>query len=606
MRLPRFTLAGKLFSTSALIILIAVGTVGYIGYWQSRRTIMEEAQKHVMSVLFERKARISAWMSEHTRIAEYIARSPEVSSLINVVYGGKQKDRQAAIQRLTELLNVHHSMHQTFLSCGTYDTLGNTIAISGEYTDLVQPSELNGFNDALKNNTSIGTIHLSRNDTPLINIAAPIPSDQIRPLGVYICQISTTNSLESILIDTTGLGLSGECYLVGRDTVMLTPSRFMQHPPALKHKMPIPTVLEALSGKSGVMVYDGFLGEKVVGAYAYVSGLECALIVEMHLDEALLPAHTIARSTVIAALSSLVLMLIVSLILAQTWVSPIKQLADASDEVAGGNLAVRVPEEFRSDEIGTLNHQFNRMVSSLQSSRADLERTHSELLQAEKMAAIGQLATGIVHEMRNPLSTIKMTVQILRRKLESDDRRLQHLDLASVESERLEKMLDELLDFSKPVDIKRELIDAREIAQKTVESFQYPGQKHGVNLSLTCDDEHSDFRVMADEDILTRLLTNLISNALHACEKDGVVTLNLRDDGENLIFEVCDNGHGMTGQTISRIFDPFYTTRENGIGLGMSNVKKFVDLHNGSIVIESTEGKGATVTVKIPKGDIGG
>ena len=236
-------------------------------------------------------------------------------------------------------------------------------------------------------------------------------------------------------------------------------------------------------------------------------------------------------------------------------------------------------------------------------SRDKLEKSHNRLIQAEKLAAIGELVTGIVHEMRNPLSVIKMNLNLIQRKsansTNADLVTTEQLELAAQEAQQLEKMLAELLDFSKPITLKKKLLSITKLVDKSINAIKQAADKSAVEVIFHLY-ESQDFEVYADEDTIKILLSNLALNAIHASRPGSQIDLSFRLIDGNLNFEVIDKGKGMSSNVRERILDPFFTTRDDGIGLGMSNVKKIIDLYGGTINIESQENVGTTVSIRLP------
>jgi signal transduction histidine kinase len=372
---------------------------------------------------------------------------------------------------------------------------------------------------------------------------------------------------------------------------MITPSRFEHHPMPLSHKMPLPSVLAALQGGNGVMIYPGFLGDKVMGAYNWIPDVNWAMIVEMDVREVFAPLRRILVDTLLAATVALVIMLSIVLLLARNWSKPLGALVSASHKVGEGDFSIRIPEENRSDEIGSLVADFNRMVQGLEDSRR-------KLVQSEKLAAIGQLVAGVVHEMRNPLSSIKMNVRLLQRRLPELSSSRESLEIASGEVERLERMLTELLDYSKPSSFNLENFSATELVERIRRVVSVPAAEGKVELDFQIAPEVQSLQ--GDIELIERALVNLLLNSIQACEQDGRVQLLIStQDGKNVI-QVTDNGRGMSAHVLDRLFDPFFTTRTDGVGLGMATVRKIVEGHNGLLELESEVERGTTARINLP------
>ncbi len=223
----------------------------------------------------------------------------------------------------------------------------------------------------------------------------------------------------------------------------------------------------------------------------------------------------------------------------------------------------------------------------------------SALDDARRLAALGQFAAAIAHDIRTPLTSISLNVQILRRKLTtlSDDDR-EHLDIALEELARLDKSVAEILDFAKPVRLAAEPIDVDELIEDAAKGLSPVLSERGV--ALVCR-PHSDLTVHGDPQRLRQVLSNLVGNAADASRPGAEVTLRAipANDGQ-VAIEVEDKGRGIETADLARIFEPFFTTRPDGTGLGLAICHKVVRAHGGDIRVRSTPGEGSTFTVVLP------
>jgi len=223
----------------------------------------------------------------------------------------------------------------------------------------------------------------------------------------------------------------------------------------------------------------------------------------------------------------------------------------------------------------------------------------SELDDARRLAALGQFAAAIAHDIRTPLTSISLNVQILRRKLvdlSEDDR--EHLDIALEELARLDKSVAEILDFAKPVKLAPQSIDVGELVETTARGLSPVLSEKGLALTCEADDELS---VQGDPQRLRQVIVNLVGNAADASVSGGAVTLRAKPANDSQIaIEIEDHGRGIQADDLPRIFEPFFTTRPDGTGLGLSICQKVVRAHGGDIQVRSTPGSGSTFTILLP------
>jgi len=226
----------------------------------------------------------------------------------------------------------------------------------------------------------------------------------------------------------------------------------------------------------------------------------------------------------------------------------------------------------------------------------------SELLDARRLAALGQFAAAIAHDIRTPLTSISMNVQILRRKLQLPDDDREHLDIALEELARLDRSVAEILDFAKPVKLTSEPIDVAELIETTGRSLTPVLSERGVAVRVEPSGASDALTVHGDPQRLRQVLTNLVDNAANASRPGAVVTLRAAATGDRCVaIEVEDHGRGIGPDDLPRIFEPFFTTRPDGTGLGLAIVHKVIRAHGGDIKVRSTPGAGSTFTITLPQ-----
>ena len=286
---------------------------------------------------------------------------------------------------------------------------------------------------------------------------------------------------------------------------------------------------------------------------------------------------------------------------------PIKQLSTAAREVAGGNFEVRVPDE-RRDEMGTLAGAFNEMTARLGRTR-ELE---SQLHQAEKGAVVGRLAAAIAHEIRNPLNYINLTLDHLRSSFAPADPAKRETfskltEQLKSEVARINRHISDFLKYSRPSKLELQEVDVRKEAEDALRIVEARAQENGIKTSIVQDAPLP--KIHADRDSLRSVLTNLVINAVEAINgAGGKVDIKLSPGpGHSVILQITDTGCGIAADNISKVFEPYFSTKETGTGLGLAIVKKAIDDHGGTIVVSSREGSGTTFTITLPteeKGDL--
>lgn len=282
------------------------------------------------------------------------------------------------------------------------------------------------------------------------------------------------------------------------------------------------------------------------------------------------------------------------------WISrPVRRLAAAAGRLAAGGLSERLEPDMEaaSDEIGELSRAFRSMVESLR-------RSQTELVKAERLAATGKLAASVAHEIRNPLTSLRMTVQMLAEKSaqRGDPAEREAYAVVLGEIERLALTVEELLTFARPRPAQRVPTDLNRLIAETVaflgRQLQHAHVEVNVEAAGGADALPPDLPL--DPNKVRQLLVNLILNAMQAIIRNGTVTLRTRWDGarKRACLEVADTGPGISAEVRERIFEPFVSTKAGGGGLGLAIAKQVVDEHEGTIVFE-TSNAGTTFRIEL-------
>ncbi|MDF1670237.1 MAG: ATP-binding protein [Roseovarius sp.] len=263
-------------------------------------------------------------------------------------------------------------------------------------------------------------------------------------------------------------------------------------------------------------------------------------------------------------------------------------LNEGAKAIANGNFAVPVSED-GPGELGMLARSYNRM-------REQLESLIRSRVEVERRAALGNMAAGIAHEIRNPLATVSTTIHGLHRG-ETDPERHEMYEVISSEITRVDKTIGEFLKYAKPSAPVKEMVLIRDVFRTIRTLTATAAHEKGIIINLSGD---SSLEIEIDQTHLRQILLNLALNAIEAMPDGGHLTLQaFRDNGDAQII-VSDDGIGLDEDTKSKILRPFYTTRTDGSGLGLSVTNQLVEANGGSMIIESELGQGTTVSMRFP------
>jgi signal transduction histidine kinase len=240
-----------------------------------------------------------------------------------------------------------------------------------------------------------------------------------------------------------------------------------------------------------------------------------------------------------------------------------------------------------------------QMEEKIQKTTADLRKTEAQLIRSEKLAALGQLAAGIAHEIRNPLTSINILIHSLRERLPSENSQQEDLKVIEEEIHRMNEIVDQFLRFAKPAPPFFEKTDVLSIVEETLQLLRLQAEKQRIAVER-------EFQtlpmILIDPEQMKQAMLNLLLNAIQAMPEGGLLTLKGRnsEDGQWIHLSIQDSGMGISGEDIDKLFDPFFSTKEGGIGLGLSITHRIIDQHHGKIEVESSPGNGTLFTVWLP------
>jgi len=239
------------------------------------------------------------------------------------------------------------------------------------------------------------------------------------------------------------------------------------------------------------------------------------------------------------------------------------------------------------------------MYSDLMKQFQELKETKDQLVQSEKLAALGTMAAGIAHEIRNPLTSLQLFVEMMAERFDDHEFRQKFTQIVPPEVERLNRIVNDLVSFAKPSKLIMEPAQVNDILEKTIRLSEISFKKLNVKVIKEFGPVPA---VMCDQQKLMQIFLNLILNGAQSMTTGGTLTVRTYFDdlGKNVCIDIKDTGNGISEENLKKIFAPFFTTKEGGTGLGLAITKRIIDEHKGEIKIKSIVGEGTTFTVELP------
>jgi two-component system, NtrC family, sensor kinase len=296
--------------------------------------------------------------------------------------------------------------------------------------------------------------------------------------------------------------------------------------------------------------------------------------------------------------------LVTLFLISHSVVNRLRILTEAVKKTGQGNFAsLAVPE--RHDEVGVLITAFNAMERDLLLREEELKKKkNEELLRSRKLASIGTLASGVAHELNNPLNNIYISAQILEKEAwnTSSPQVKEIVEDIVGQTIRVKRIVGDLLEFARGREPLREEIELDDLIRKAYKLAGVTADTGEIEFSL--DTDPAGVVVNADPEQLERVFINLFNNAIDAMSGMGKLKVTVREREGGVVITVSDNGKGMSPEAVEKVFEPFYTTKDKGTGLGLAIVFNIVARHGGAIKVESREGQGSSFNITLPPGEI--
>ena len=326
-----------------------------------------------------------------------------------------------------------------------------------------------------------------------------------------------------------------------------------------------------------------------------------ALRIALSLEEMYADIRKLQQEILLISVGILILALGVLKIAARKLSSPIVQLTQMMDSIRShGDLQIVPDPARRRDELGKLQSSFFWLLQRLAEADRERKRAIEQLAQNEKLVSIGYLASGVAHEINNPLGGITICFKNLAN-LTPQTPEAGTLTMAIEDGlKKIKVIVEQLLDFSRASKTEKKPLNLNSLICRLLVLFQYEAQKREIRIDLDLDEDVPI--CVADENKIAQVFMNLITNALQAMGGGGILHISTGQDDNGCRIAFSDTGEGISPENVPYIFDPFFSTKKigEGTGLGLSVSRGIIEQHQGSLQVDSEPGRGTTFTIRIP------
>lgn len=598
-----FTLRAKLVVLFLILILVPLSTIGIFSITTTESLIQSLVMRQLENIAADKVIILERWLEERKQDLQVIAGTSLLQSLDPTM-----------IASYLELVQNHYQVYNTFTVVSAENK--NIFSTQSLIPSVKHSSLAPGISESL---IMSSITYLPRQKESTFHITAPIfNNDTI--VGTITGTVGTHKIITIIL--QVSLGQTGECYLVDKNGTFLA------------HKEPQRILAENISqsesfknifgSREKEKTYLDYRNIEVLGASRKVGNTDWYIVVEQDRDEAFQSMNILKRHIYFTIFLAIGSALILIWVISYHIVRPVRNLSRSARTFAMADFDTKMIQTNRRDEIGALCRAFVDMAQKIQQRHDSLEERfnlkEAELKEvdltlnqfkhiaerSEKFAAIGRLGAAVAHEIRTPITSLKLFLESIQDEIEISQEYVEDFIVAMGQITRIETAINQLLEYTKPKELIISHLYINPLLAGIVSLIRPMANKQECEIKVHVDPDLPPMD--ADKKLLEEALINLFINSLEATPEKGRIQVTARMDafssGENQIscirIDISDSGSGISQENIDSIFEPFFTTKSSGTGLGLPMVLNTVKRHHGEIRVRNQEDGGAVVSLFLP------
>lgn len=609
---------GKLFYKLLFILLVVsllpLGVVSYYLVDLTRLTLNK-------SIIRDQEALAIAFSDNVTNY---------VISFRNLLYDAAHLEdfSKMNIEKIKPFLNNMMQIHPAFLELSILNPLGQEIIRVSRYEDekgLRDFINSQIYQKTVKSGEFIGNFERYKGKYPAITIAVSIVNPQTPGYvsGILMGKLSLS-TLSGLLKASFPDPKHTRVAIIDLDGYVIAHSVVEEaEKPGAKLNEEVLKILSGNDAKSGGGEIILSNGEKVLGAFSEVSELGWLVYIERSINVAYKASEEMIKKTWQVMILVTVFVMFLGWVLSIILTQPIQALRDAAAKIAEGNFDFEADLIIPNNEIGELAHTFLEMAESLkiktseilqakeeleklnrtlenrvEARTRELKSAQEELIKKERLAAMGQMASVVSHEIRNPLAVINNSIYFIKTKLggSADPKISKHINIIESEIRQANGIIDEILSFARTRELNPKLTDLNAYLEELITTYPFP--QHIVLEKMFYSGK---IIVNIDQDEMNQVIRNLIKNAIEVMPEKGRITVRTDITPEKMArIDIEDTGPGIPQEVLEKLFTPFFTTKARGTGLGLAVVKKVIERHKGKVEISTQIGKGTCFKLYLP------
>jgi signal transduction histidine kinase len=597
-----FTLKTKLVFLFLVLALVPLGIIGMFSLNTTEALIENLVLRQLENVASDKAAILERWVEERKQDMQVIAATSLLKSMDPKV-----------IAPYFELVQTHYGVYNDM----TVASSENKIVFSTQATDPI--ADIIDWATGPEALVLSPITYLPREKESTFRIAAPI-FDKGNRIGTVFGTVGTNKIITIIL--QAALGKTGECYIVDKNGIFLAhkePRRILTE--NISQSESFKNIFESRDRKRTYLDYRDI---EVLGTSRKIGGTDWHIVVEQDRDEAFQSMDALKRHVYFTIFLAIGSTLLLTWVISYHIVRPVRSLSQLANELATADSDMEPIKTNRQDEIGVLCRAFADMAQKIQQRQesleekfnlktAELKETDHTLKQfklvaerSEKFAALGRLGAAVAHEIRTPLTSLKLFLESIHAEIEISPEYTEDFTVAMGQINRIEGAINRLLDYTKPKElIFTEICTARLITD-IISMIRPLANKQECIVETRIASGMAE--INGDKKLLEEALVNLFINSLEAMPEKGRITVTAEmdvfdSDGNSIScirIDIADSGPGIGPENIDFIFEPFFTTKSAGTGLGLPMVFNTVKRHDGEIRVRNREEGGALISLFLP------
>ncbi len=597
-----FTLKTKLVFLFLVLALVPLGIIGMFSINTTEALIEKLVLRQLENVASDKPAILERWVEERKQDMQVIAATSLLKSMDPKV-----------IAPYLKLVQAHYGVYNNI----TVASSENKIVFSTQATDPI--ADITAWAAGAEALVLSPITYLPREKESTFRIAAPI-FDKGNRIGTVFGTVGTNKIITIIL--QAALGKTGECYIVDKNGIFLAhkePQRILTE--NISQSGSFKNIFESRDRKRTYLDYRNI---EVLGTSRKIGGTDWHIVVEQDRDEAFQSMDALIRHVYVTVFLAIGSVLVLAWVISYHIVRPVRSLSQSANKLATADFDVEPIKTNRQDEIGVLCRAFADMAQKIRQREdsleekfnlkaAELKETDHTLKQfkliaerSEKFAALGRLGAAVAHEIRTPLTSLKLFLESIHAEIEISPEYVEDFTVAMGQINRIEAAINRLLDYTKPKELIFSEICIDHLITDIVSMIRPLANKQEFVVETRMAPALP--AIIGDKKLLEEALVNLFINSLEAMPLKGRIDVTAEtdafdSDGNSIScirVDLADSGPGIAPENVDFIFEPFFTTKSAGTGLGLPMVFNTVKRHDGEIRVRNREEGGVLISLFLP------